>query len=237
MDISSATLRELHRIHRQLAELRSRLAHGPKQFAATQATLASRQEQLERAKQMMTRSRVAVDQKELQLKEREGRIDDVKRKLNAAKSNREYQALLEQIAADEQANSVLSDEILEMYDRIASEQENVKRAEAGVASSKAELEKIRQRVEGQRDSLEMDFGRLSQELQHAEKHLPPDVRADYGRAVKARGEEALAPLEGGCCGGCYQQTTVQMLSELRSSRFVLCKSCGRILYLPEDTNP
>lgn len=236
MDISSAILCELHRIHRQLAELQSRLTRGPRQIAAAQAALDSRHAELANAKQMVTKSRIAVDHKELQLKQREDRIEDVKRKLNAAKSNREYQTLLEQIAADQQANSVLSDEILEMYDRIASEQKSVAQAEAHIAASQAELEKIRRRVEGERDSLESDLGRLTGELRTAEQRLPADVRAEYSRAVKGRGAEALAPLEGDCCGGCYQQTTVQMFSELKSSRFVLCNSCGRILYLPEDTN-
>ncbi len=56
--------------------------------------------------------------KQLQLREREARIKDLQVKLNTCSSNREYQALKEQIAADQQANSVLSDEILEALERI-----------------------------------------------------------------------------------------------------------------------
>jgi predicted nucleic acid-binding Zn-ribbon protein len=237
MDIPSITFRELHRIHRQLAELRSRLVRGPRQAAAAEANLARLEKERSAAKDLVTKSRVAVDHKELQLKEREGRIEDVRRKLNACKSNREYQALVEQIAADEQANSVLSDEILELYDRITAEQEAAKGAEATVEATQGELEKIRSRVTEERDVLEADLGRLTRELAEAENRLPGEIRADYLRMVKARGDRALAPLEGDCCGGCYQQTTPQMLNELRLSQFVLCKSCGCILYLPEDTSP
>ena len=59
---------------------------------------------------------------------------------------------------------------------------------------------------------------------------------DFQRIVKSRLDQALAPMEGGCCGGCFQQTTPQMLNELKLEKFVLCKSCGCILYLPEDTS-
>ena len=56
--------------------------------------------------------RVEADSKQLQMKEREEKIVNLQGKLNAAKENREYQALKDQIAADKQANVVLSDEIL-----------------------------------------------------------------------------------------------------------------------------
>ena len=56
--------------------------------------------------------------KQLQLKSREAQIDQLQTKLNTAASNREFNLLKEQIAADKQANSVLSDEILEAMDEI-----------------------------------------------------------------------------------------------------------------------
>ena len=62
--------------------------------------------------------RVAADQKQLQLKAGEEKIKDLKRKLNAAASNREYQILKEQIAADDMAKSVLEDEIIEALEKI-----------------------------------------------------------------------------------------------------------------------
>ncbi len=234
MKVTSEALRELHRIHRQLAELRSRLIRGPRQVAAAEAHVAGYEEKLNKAKESVTRSRMAVDQKELQLKEREGRVEDVKRKLNSCKSNREYQAFREQIAADEQANSVLSDEILELYDKVSAEQEEAKLVQKSLDATKAELEKVRQRVEGDRDSLESDLGRLTQELGSCEDRLPAGIRQDYNRVVKGRGDEALAPVDGEFCGGCYQQITAQMMNELQLSQFVSCQSCGCLLYLPED---
>ena len=47
----------------------------------------------------------------------------------------------------------------------------------------------------------------------------------------------MAEVEGGSCGGCYQQLTSNMVNEINMGRVVLCKSCGRVLYLPEDTRP
>ena len=56
---------------------------------------------------------LACDAKQLQLRSREDKIKDLDAKLKTAASNREFSLLKEQIAADKQANEVLSDEILE----------------------------------------------------------------------------------------------------------------------------
>ncbi len=81
---------------------------------------------------------MAADQKQLQLKSSEDKVKDLRRKLNAAASNREYQALLEQIAADEMANSVLADEILEALEKIDAFQKNLAEADAAAGRRQAE---------------------------------------------------------------------------------------------------
>ena len=68
---------------------------------------------------------------------------------------------LVQIAADEQANSVLSDEILELFEKTAELQDKLKGHEEQLAVGESELTKLKQRVSGERDSLETDLGRIA----------------------------------------------------------------------------
>lgn len=237
MSVSASALRELHRILRQLSDLRSRLEGGPRQVRIGEANVERLEAGVAEAKESVKKTRMSADQKELQLREREGRITDVKTKLNSCSSNREYQTFVEQIAADEQANSVLSDEILELFDKISEHQQAVVVAEAGLEKGKSELAAIRARVDAERDSLEGDLARLSNERDAAEAKLPADLRLDLQRIVKKRGDEGLAPLEGECCGGCFTTITTQTLNELMLSKAVFCKSCGCLMYLPEDRDP
>jgi predicted nucleic acid-binding Zn-ribbon protein len=237
MSVTANALRTLHRIHRQLADVRSRLQRGPRQIKAAEAGVRQRHQDVETAKANVQRARISADQKELQLREREERIQDLRLKLNAATSNREYQTLLEQIAADEQANSVLSDEILELLDKITQLQQSVVLKEEELHQAEGEQQKLRSRLDQEVQALEMELARLDQELAAAEAELPADVRAEYQRVIKVRGEEAMAPLDGDCCGGCYQVIPPQMVNELLMDRLVLCKSCGCLLYIPEDREP
>jgi predicted nucleic acid-binding Zn-ribbon protein len=43
----------------------------------------------------------------------------------------------------------------------------------------------------------------------------------------------MTAVEGQSCAACYTEITAQQYNELKQELFVLCKSCGRILYLPE----
>ncbi len=236
MSGSAESLRELHRLHIQATELRNRLARGPKQIKAREGNLAHAESGLEETKEKHKKSQLLLSQKELNLKERENRILDIKAKLNSASSNREYTTFVEQIAADEQANSVLADEILELYDKVSDDKDLVTAAEKVVADSKSQLEEMKKKIADAKAGLESELAAAEAGLVEAEKMLPGDVKQEYDRVVKAHGEEALAPIEEEVCGGCYVRITSQMLNELViGEKMVFCKQCGRLLYVPEGT--
>lgn len=237
MTISASALRELHRIHRQLSDLRERLARGPKLVKAREANVAQLEAAHQKVKDAAKAAKMSADRKQLDLRSGENKILDLQRKLNTCSSNKEYQALLDQIAAAEMANSVLSDEILEGLEEVDSLDGKIKEAQKLVEAGKQELTKIREQVSNQTVGIETDITRLEGELKEAEKILPSDFRAEYDRVVRSKGEDALAAVEGEHCGGCNQTITANMLNDLYLSRAVFCRSCGRLLYLPEDREP
>jgi predicted nucleic acid-binding Zn-ribbon protein len=233
MSITAAALRELHRIHQQLAELRDRLERGPRQVRAREANVTQLEARLAEARDKAKQTQMGVDRKQLDLKAGEQKVVDLRVKLNAANSNREYQALLEQIAAAEMAGSVLSDEILEGLEKIDQHGAVVKEAEKNLASGKQELDKAKKAVAETAATIQGDIVRLEAELAHAEKALPSDIKADYQRVVRSKGADSLSAVDDGVCSGCGQQITLNMQNELKLSKLVFCKACGRLLYLPE----
>jgi predicted nucleic acid-binding Zn-ribbon protein len=227
------TLRTLHRIHRQHSDLRDRLARGPRQIQIAEMSVKKCETDLAQAKDVYRQAKMASDEKQLQLKHREAKLVDVQAKLNMAQSNKEYQLLKDQLAADKQANSVLADEILESLEKLDELQAAVKAAEGNLTKTKDELNKVGKRVSDQQQGLETEMARVSGELHSAEGQLDGDYKDNYMRLSRSMGEDALAPVEGGCCGGCSQTLTVQMLNLLKLDKPVFCMSCGRLLYLAE----
>ena len=147
----------LHRVHRQLTDVRERLDRGPRQVRAAETHVEHCKAQLATVKAEAKAIRVAADQKQLQLKTSEDKVKDLRRKLNAATSNREYQLLLEQIAADEMANSVLADEILELLEKSDEFQKNVVDAEAAGTAAKRKAEEVRGEVAKAEPSLRSEL--------------------------------------------------------------------------------
>jgi hypothetical protein len=227
-------LRVLHQIHKQLADLRDRADRGPRQIKAREANLAKMHEELAKIQGESKASKMRADQKQLLLKSGEDKIVNLEAKLNAAQSNREYQAFKDQIAADKMANSVLADEILEALEKIDEHKLVLGEAQSKINAAKDGLTTAQNLVREQNQSLENDIKRLDGELAAAEQGLPDDFREVYIRMVRSRGADAMAEVESDVCTGCSTQLTPNMSAEIHMGRAVTCKSCGRLIYSPED---
>ncbi|MBX7167751.1 MAG: phospholipase [Pirellulales bacterium] len=233
MNAMLESLREIHRIHRQLSDLRDRLERGPRQIKAHEGNVTRLSAAVDDVHAQAKAAKVLADQKQLQLRTAENKIKELEDKLNQATSNREYQVLKDQIAADKMACSVLSDEIIEALEKIDGFKPLVAEAEANRKKAQEELAKASEAVRQQVALVQGDVQRLEGELAEAEKSLPDDVRDAYQRVVKSKGADAMAAVEGDVCGGCYQQLTPNNHNALRMGKLVFCLSCGRLLYLPE----
>lgn len=231
--VVSESLRVLHRIHRQLADLRERLDAGPRKVAARSVMVSQKEGEQTQAEEDLKSIRLLVDQKNLELKTGESKIEGFRVKLNTASSNVEYQSFMEQIAAAEMANSVLEDEILEALEKTEQHQVAVAEAKAAVEKSLGDLAQTKQAVAEETDQLNAEVQRLEGELAQIEGELPGDFRTEYERVVRGKGEEAMAAIEGDVCGGCFQQVTPNMMNELALGRVVMCRACGRLLYPAE----
>lgn len=230
------TLRTLHRIHRQLTDLKGRLRRGPQLVAAHENNVARCKDALAAAQETLKKARVANDAKQRQLREGEDRIKKVQVQLNTATSNREYQLLKEQIAAIDMTNSVLADEIIEGLETIDGLAKQVDEAEDQLKKAETQREQTRKKVNEDRPSIEGDVARLDAELSEAEKGLFGDFQPLYVRAVNARGEQALAPLREEYCTGCNHKVPLNDINKLLmpEPKPLVCRGCGRLLYVPEE---
>ncbi len=233
MSVSATVLRELHRIHTQLGDLKDRLARGPRQVQVRQANVTQQESALSAAQDKVLQTKKATDQKQLDLKTSENKILDWKAKLNACSSNREYQTLVEQIAAAEMANSVLADEILESMEKADQLTLEVKEVEKSLAAVKNDLATFRDTVAAEGELIKGDIARLEAELAEVEKKLPANLKEDYQRVIRNKGADGMAVVEDLVCQGCGKKITLNMQNDLLLSNPVFCKNCGCLLYLNE----
>ena len=98
------------------------------------------------------------------------------------------------------------------------------------------LEQLKKQIQKEAARLEEEMSRVLSKLEEVESELAVETREVYQRVVKHKGEDGMASSEGGCCGGCHQQLTGKMLSQLMAGNVAMCRSCGRLLYESETNS-
>ena len=224
----------MHRIHKQLTDLKDRRDRGPRQIRAGEAGIKQREDDLNKLREELKTMRKTIDQNQLQMKSSEQKTKELDAKLNMAASNREYQILKDQIAADKMANSVLEDEIIEMMEQVDAFQLKIAETEGEFKTTREKIAVSRKKVETQAASIENDIARLETELKQREAELPEGIRETYRRLVGKKGEDALAEVVDGTCGGCCQQVPVNVQANIRLLQPSFCRTCGRLLYIAEE---
>lgn len=233
MSTAASGLAELHQIHLQLKQVQDKLAAGPKRIAAHRQLVEKRAAEAEQYHQRLTELRMAADAKNLQLKSNEKQIADLKAKLNAAASNREFGIIKSQIDADTMANSVLEDEILEILEQADAVRAKIAAAETQQAAAASELERVTTEVTAAEPELRREAAECEESLGIAERSLPGEVAVVYRRLVNAHSAGALASVESKACSACFALLAPNELVELNVGKYLFCRSCGRLLYRAE----
>jgi len=226
-------LRNLHRIHQQLADIQAQLDRCPKLLKASQTKVVQAESAFSDQKGQIQQLQLAAKEQELVLEERAAKITDRQARLKECSSNKEYQALKDEIQSEEQANSDLSDQILLAYEAIDQQQEKAAELEGTLSEAQQVLATTTTQVTERESSLRVDLERIQSELSSTEKELPAEFVGEYKRITAARGEDALGEVSENCCGNCYQQITAQMMNDVLTGKLTTCGSCGAILYSGE----
>ena len=231
---TSEGLTHLHRIHEQLEAANEELAAGPGKVARRNRATAAKQAEAENQKTSITNLRKAADAKSLQLKSSEARIADLRAKLNAAASNREYDIIKTQIDADEMANSVLEDEILEMLEKVDQAETRLEEIRQELSQCEADEKQVAQAVADAQPGLQKQVDELTSAMREAESVIPASARDGYKRLVSAHGAGALASVEQESCSSCRSMLAPQERVQLNTGKIIFCRACGRLLYRPDN---
>ena len=233
MTAPAVLMREIHRLRRFAAELQEQIDRLPRQQNAQQARVA-RQEELYRGEQdAFKKLKVAVHEKEVTLKTTHTQIAKYQKQLNEAAASKEYDALKTEIAAAREKSQQLEDEILAGMAEGEERAARLPEMEQAVKKAKEEAAQFAKGVAERQAALAAQLAEAQDKLAGVEAEVPAGVRPQYNREVASKGADALAAARDRTCAACYTGITAQQHNELLQGQFVLCKSCGRILYLPE----
>jgi predicted nucleic acid-binding Zn-ribbon protein len=226
--------REIHRLRRYIHELEEQSKRVPLQQKAQQAKVARQEELYRQAQDAIKHLKVEAHQKEVTIKTTHTQITKHQKQLNEATSKKEYDALQVEINNARATLQRLEDEILTGMAETEEKTAQLPELDKAVKQAKEEYARFEAGMQDRLASLKAQLMEARQQLQEKEGGIPDKIRAHYQREVNSKGPDALASVAGRNCTACYTEITAQQYNELQQELYVLCKSCGRILYLPES---
>lgn len=233
MSSPGTILREIHRLRKNAKDLSTRIEQGPKQQQSQKDKVARQEQILKQAQDELKQTKAKAHEKEGALKTIDEQIKKYEKQLNDIMSKKEYDALKHELTHSRDKVAKIEDEILTVLTEIEERAAKLPELEKNLKETKVQAEQLARDFETRMADLAAQHKEVVAKLAEVEATLPEDIKAPYDRLIRVMGEDALASVEGHVCVACYTEITPQNQTELRRSLFVLCKSCGRMLYLPE----
>jgi len=228
-------LKALQDIDLEIQKLRREEERWPAVLDLRDREVETRMAELETARKRENDIRVEISRNELRLKELEEEITRLNVNLNTVKTNKEYTAILNEIANKKSEISSTEEEILERMDLVEQARKEVEQAAANVESAREEKGKIEKQAEEERKEIHEEMEQLQKKREDFAALIPEEILEEYEKIAEGRQGIAVASVADGVCQGCFINLTAQEINLLMgASEIIRCKNCSRILYLEQE---
>lgn len=237
-----ATLDALHRLQEvelQIAELQQQISRKRRAAKAEEKRLAELDAKIRNKEAALRTDQMEADRLELDVKSYEVRIAKLRQALNAAKTNKEYSAVLTQLNTTKADSSKVEERVLALFNQIEAKRKEIEAMHEERGREAAKLEALVRAVRQTEDESRDRLRHLAEGRQQAAESVPDKALRIFNRVAQVNDGEAMAKLvrthprrEEYSCGGCHMSVTIEQVNAVLSrDEAVPCGSCGRILYL------
>lgn len=200
--------------------------------------LISLSERLEASKTHITEceSRMAELQKtyrqhEVEAQSIQAQIDKSNEKLKTVKTNKEYQAGLQEIEDLSQLQSGVEDKMLECLEAIDEAESTAASEKESFAAFSRQTEEERAQVERESSDMQQKLETLQRQREEIVTAIDSDLLKKYEQVKEYTGATVVAAVKASICQGCHVNIPPQMYNELqRFDRLLVCPHCERIIY-------
>jgi len=219
---------EIFRLKRDLSEKPKFLAALKDQFEDKKAHL----KELEEQYKMM---QVARNTLETDLKAKEDDVAKANAQLSAIKTNKEYTAKITEIEGLKADKSLIEEKILNSYDQTdACKQETEKEKDILKQEEEKYLQEKKE-IEAKVKEIEAEVKDLEGKRNEITPQIDMTTLSRYEKILNNKDGQAIVPIKGSSCGGCYMNVPPQVINEVKMHvKMIFCEFCARMLYLEED---
>lgn len=240
----AAKLLKVFRIDRQLRGLQERLRSAERLLQDQDRTLTDIRTTRDALAGQIRQLSATAANAEGEANRLQARIDDLREKMNASNTTRDYQAYLVEVNTLTADKSKHDEEALA---HMATIDELTAQVEA-LDARQAETERVRDVAEQDRakrlDEIQDRLDALTKERAELVSVVPAHAMSIYNELLHRLGddEDVMAPIEiqdlrrhEYTCGGCMMTIPMDTITAALRGKIIPCTSCGVVLYLEDET--
>jgi len=172
---------------------------------------------------------------ELDIEEINSELAKLQKQMRDIKTNREYDALVTEIANRKTKISESEEELLRILTEIDELQDKVKEYKERLVevdkNNRVQLESLSKEM----DSIGIKIKQKQDERRNISVRINKLMLATYERVKKVKGGAAVVPVKKRACSGCYKSLPPQKIQEIKKGEsLITCDSCGRILIWTDE---
>lgn len=229
-----AFLKELQEIDLRLNEITSKIEALPERISAVEAAYVEVKTEHENSKNEMDEAEKARRKEELELSITADNLKQRESRLYAIKTNKEYQAVLKEIAEAKKANKEREERILAYMEKIESLTQKITQLDKDLADKEAAFSKESEVLKAEEEELKKQYAEFEKRRPDILSKLDPKILRKYDN-IRRRYEDALVRVEKGVCQGCSMNVTPQLYNEmLRYKELKNCPCCHRLIYVARE---
>lgn len=216
--------------------LRRELASLPVRAKEVQDALTPLARTLEASREQGKARLANVKTLDLEIQGHRERIARIREQQLQAKTNKDYQALQDEINKIQAVISGIEDRQLACLEEADQAQAAVAESEAAVARQQEVIAGDLRDLDRRRAELEAEVNRALTERAAMAKGIQNQARLDYyNRVIENKQDAALVPVENGSCGGCHLKLQPQLVHDARRPDLItVCSYCGRMLFVKDE---
>jgi len=178
-------------------------------------------ESLEKERRQKEKYLIAEQDK---IKRSEGRMTEVK-------TNKEYQALLNEIETFKESISRAEEEVLVIMDEIDELKKQLSKREKDIALTLEWIEAERKKIQEKMDQDELVWKEKSERKEMLSTRVESNLFKLYNMLKEKRQGIGMVSVKSETCQGCFVNVPPQMFIEVqKNNSLVRCPNCNRILY-------
>ena len=162
-------------------------------------------------------------------------LEKHQKRLFEVKTNKEYQALLQEIEAQKTKIEEFEGQILERMTTLDDVSDRIKGFEGEYAQKKEGTNRNIQELKGELASVEEELILRQQERDALITNIEDRLLRTYEKVRKKNRGLGVVPVLKEACGGCFERLPPQRINEIRRNEdLIFCENCGCILVWDEE---